>query len=564
MSNASINEYALNKFNRLIEDNTKLIKKSEYAKKYYEQGLQNKEYINSLATAVVTIMEYKKVDINSSICSLTDGSGDNKIDLLYFDDESIVSLPNSNEKVMDVIVVQAKHVSKKAKNTFTQDEIELCLKNVEKIKKGENLSTTNLLLKSKLDKLREICEQNDWPTLRVHVFFSTNGIIGEALKRSDAVETAINNDINVKFIDGTNFGLKENVPDSATIKIICDDKNLKQDLPQVITGFITEVCLSDLVDFYKKNNERALLNSNVRYLLPKSKINKEIIKTASEKPELFWFFNNGITIIADDYKTGHTGNKEKINLTLTRPSIVNGGQTIAALSKLYQESKNYEQLSKAKVLLRVYKTKDPDIVQQIAQATNSQNPINVVDLKSNDPIQEKVALYFKTKGVALIVKVGQELTDYNDSITNENLLQAYVAMFLNEPGKAKVSKISVFNQYFDSVFSEKELENNIQNKLYNAYIVWKEIKNKAATDTFFSHAIYAIMYALSSIEANLKLPNIQEKEVMALFNRNIEKAEAVVKNIASKKQEELGSKFSYNNLFKNREIKDLIDVHLSK
>ena len=51
---------------------------------------------------------------------------------------------------------------------------------------------------------------------------------------------------------------------------------------------------------------------------------------------------------------------------------------------------------------------------------------------------------------------------------------------------------------------------------------------------------------------------------MALFNKNIEEAEAVVKNIASQKQEELGSKFSYNNLFKNSEIKDLIDVHLSK
>lgn len=562
---ARVNEYCRIKFNRLIESNIQHIKNSEYGKEHYSKNFSNINYMSSLATAVTAIMEYNKIDVTSAINALTDGSDDNKIDLLYFDEENIEQIPNSDEKIMDLIIVQAKYCSsREIVNTFSQDEISACLKTVNKIQNGDSFDKTNFLLSGKFTELQHITERNDFPTLRVHVYFATNGIISDALKQSSDIEEANKNDVTIKFIDATNFGLKEDVPETATIKIL-SGQQLEQVLTPSISGFISETTLENLVKFYQQNHEKALLNNNVRYLLSKSKINTGIVQTASYSPELFWFFNNGVTIVAEDYTVRSTGAKNKThNLTMKNPSIVNGGQTTAILSKMQHEKNFDKQLKTAKVLLRVYKTKDPDIVLQIAQATNSQNPISIVNLKANNTVQKKVKDHFKSKGVALIVKPGEDLTDYNDSITNENLLQAYVAMFLKEPAKAKVSRIAVFNQYFDSVFSEKELDSGISNKLYNCYVIWKKIKTLSTSDPLYAHAIYSIMYILGLLKPILTNNTIARNEIEKHFDENIKQATKIIQNIADKKREELGSRFSYNNLFKSSEIKDLIDLEIQK
>ena len=55
-------------------------------------------------------------------------------------------------------------------------------------------------------------------------------------------------------------------------------------------------------------------------------------KTIREEPEKFWFYNNGITIIAEDYNTitsaGSNGDIEKF--VLKNFSIINGAQTTSS------------------------------------------------------------------------------------------------------------------------------------------------------------------------------------------------------------------------------------------
>ena len=56
-----------------------------------------------------------------------------------------------------------------------------------------------------------------------------------------------------------------------------------------------------LIELYLKYKQ-ALFARNVRYFIGNKGINKDIIKTAIEKPQNFYFYNNGITITCDDYK----------------------------------------------------------------------------------------------------------------------------------------------------------------------------------------------------------------------------------------------------------------------
>ena len=74
-------------------------------------------------------------------------------------------------------------------------------------------------------------------------------------------------------------------------------------------------------------NSINLFSRNLRYFIKKRDIDSSIIDTIKKCPDTFWFKNNGITIICDDFDVD--GKQVK----LQNFSIVNGGQTTTLLHK---------------------------------------------------------------------------------------------------------------------------------------------------------------------------------------------------------------------------------------
>ena len=556
----NIHKHNLKTFERLITENVNKIKDASYGQKYYKQHFNDHNYMNSLSISVTILMEYYKVDTSRAIESLTDGTKDNKIDLFYFDEENIEQDRVFDTKSLDLIIIQSKYANKSGTSKhIKQDDVDLCIETAKKILNGDIDTTVDSLLSDKVKELKEIQQQNDHPNLRIHLYFATNGIIADTIKNNAPQIDSIY----IHFVDASNFGRKIITPETATLKVLTD-KNLCNKSSDQIEGFVTETTLKYLADFYQKYDEKALLSSNVRYLLLKSNINKSISKTATDYAEHFWFLNNGVSIIAEQCCISPAGTGV-YNLQLKHPSIINGGQTVALASKILKEDPSRSlALEKAKILVRAYTTMDREISMQIAQATNSQNPINVVNLKSNDPYQQKVVEYFSSNGIALIVKPGtDDLTDYIDNITNESLLQSYAALYGNEPAKAKTSKLAIFNTYFDKVFNEKQInDNNIAKKLYRSYFLLNLLKNSSIDKAWLKHGIYAFLYAIKSICPSLVNENICEKDTTSNFYENIPQTVTVIENVIQQKTSILKERFSYNNLFKSSEIKDLIDLEI--
>ena len=89
------------------------------------------------------------------------------------------------------------------------------------------------------------------------------------------------------------------------------------------------VCLvrvTDLAAFLGDDTgsqRRSLLESNVRAYQGNVQVNNDIRETleSGERERDFWWFNNGITVVADSY---HFAGR---NLIMERPQIVNGLQT---------------------------------------------------------------------------------------------------------------------------------------------------------------------------------------------------------------------------------------------
>ena len=81
-----------------------------------------------------------------------------------------------------------------------------------------------------------------------------------------------------------------------------------------------------------------LFDKNLRFGLGKNKINKEIINTAKERPNNFYYFNNGLTITSHGFKV--KSKTDSKSLRIKYPQIINGAQTVNSIYAAYSEKLN--------------------------------------------------------------------------------------------------------------------------------------------------------------------------------------------------------------------------------
>lgn len=109
---------------------------------------------------------------------------------------------------------------------------------------------------------------------------------------------------------------------------------------EITVVFVPTIEIAKLMYKYKnsilKYNPRSYLDLN------DNPVNKQIAKSIREKSSNeFALFNNGVTILSDKtYLAEQIGQKNRAQLKLTNPQIINGGQTAYTLSKIYEDEIN--------------------------------------------------------------------------------------------------------------------------------------------------------------------------------------------------------------------------------
>lgn len=201
-----------------------------------------------------------------------------------------------------------------------------------------------------------------------------------------------------------------------------------------------------------------LFDRNVRLFLGARKggVNAGIQETLGSKTERknFWAYNNGLTFICDDYSSPSRG-----KLKLTNFSIVNGCQTTVSLA-----SASAEALKDVRVLVRFIRASER-VIDSVITFNNSQNPIRLWDLNSQDKLQKKLKreladlpqpyFYALRKGEM------QKLTDAERTkFRRDNKLQQiphalnaqFLAAFRGLPAIGYKDKGKVFSVHRDEVF----------------------------------------------------------------------------------------------------------------
>jgi hypothetical protein len=135
-------------------------------------------------------------------------------------------------------------------------------------------------------------------------------------------------------------------------------------------------------EYRKKGRRDSLFAWNIRKYLGDRGINKEIKRTAEDDPEKFFYCNNGITAVCQDFTI------ERNKLRIEKFQIINGAQTVASIDKAKPDGRVW-------VLFRLIKTSRTDVESginnEIIRSNNTQNAIKLSDFRANDHIQKFLA-----------------------------------------------------------------------------------------------------------------------------------------------------------------------------
>ncbi len=148
-----------------------------------------------------------------------------------------------------------------------------------------------------------------------------------------------------------------------------------------------------------KTHGKGLLASNIRHSLGATEVNNEIRQTASNAPEKFWYFNNGITLVADEASKAPAGAASRsAGVFLFRgASIVNGAQTVSSLGRV----DNDDSLGHVRVPIRVIllKTAPAGFGSEVTRTNNLQNRIEPRDFVAQDSEQRRIRQEMAIEGI---------------------------------------------------------------------------------------------------------------------------------------------------------------------
>ena len=110
--------------------------------------------------------------------------------------------------------------------------------------------------------------------------------------------------------------------------------------------------------------------------------------------------------------------------------------------------------SQAYVLLRLYEigATDDFIVRDITYATNSQNPVDLRDLRANDEIQQKLEMGMPDLGYQYKRKRDEQVSSSSTTVTVGVAAEAVFAVWRRKPHQAKFRRSELFGAFYDEIF----------------------------------------------------------------------------------------------------------------
>lgn len=433
---------------------------------------------NREAFSLLVVTQILRLDFDEARGAITDGPMDRGIDAVYLDDRF-------GQRVIHIF--QFKHHGSYAggQKNFPSTEIDKILSFVRDcLGQAEGfLETCNPILRQKALDIWDFIQVG---SAHVRVHLCSNG---ERLVRSefDRFQIALNR---FKFfsvfehdLDDLSDRIASRIQTDREVSLRMVEEQLFERTDGNVRAVIGTVRADEFIQAFTDPTDSlqldpALFEENVRvYLGEQNDINRRIYDTAiSDEAGLFWYYNNGITIVCDSF--AYQPGFRNPHMTLKSPQVVNGGQTSHAL---FEASKvDFDALRRVRLLVRIIETKDKSLYAKVAEATNSQTPIRSRDLRSNDPVLIRLEASLEALGWRFDRKRDQH-ADHPEAerIDALKLGQIWLSYVRGEPDKAKTSSDRIFGEYFTLIFDPSEMSADRVISVWKLYLALEERRRDA-------------------------------------------------------------------------------------
>lgn len=223
-------------------------------------------------------------------------------------------------------------------------------------------------------------------------------------------------------------------------------------------SIVCNISALSLKKLWKKEGKKGLLAMNLRYYIKSKNIDSNIEDSITYDYDEFWYLNNGIIIVCNDYKIVDN------ELRLTEFSIVNGGQTSRMIGEIPFENDFFVCCKVIKNTFEDAGTKNL-FISKVAEATNTQKPIKSKDIIANRIEQRNLKTLMSENKIFIEIKRGEKFDHAKypepwQRTKNNELAQDLYSFVYMEPGPSRnnVSTILSNNDKYKKIFTNNSYE----------------------------------------------------------------------------------------------------------
>ena len=468
----------------------------------------------SKAFVCLSAASYLNIELEEAFNLVTEGGNDAGIDAIYIGDV--------NGYDFSVTVFQGKYAFDLNKeHNFPANSIQRVIGSIGAIFDPGKPIEMNDDLMPKVDDIRSLIADGFIPNIKC--IFTNNGLkwnndgnnhIENSGFPEDQVRFEYFNHKDIVDSMQSKKGINETLQFAG--KSVQEDFNFKR----VLVGKINVIELAGLFDKYGDN----LLNKNIRkYLgISTNRVNKAMMDTLlSDKRENFYFYNIGVTMICSKFSYNALQADNWI-VKVNDLQIINGGQSCKTILYTVKDNPNLD-YSNAYVLVRLYELPcegTDSLITDVTVATNSQNPVDLRDLRVNDDLQKRMETAVATLGYTYKRKKENVISPHDTTLLSSVAAEAVYSVWKKKPHIAKFKKNALFGAFYHHVFDDV---NGAQ--LIMAVLIYRFCDAQRKKTTFlnaYPHIPYS-NYFMSMLTGDLLLSDLRIS-LNELTHRNFEEA----------------------------------------
>ena len=403
--------------------------------------------LKSLAFVYLCVKTVLDLDDEETFDCLTEGGGDFGVDAIHISEEY------DGEFTVSLFQAKYKHTDFSGNSNFPESGINSLIRAISLLfNPAAELQHINARLLAKVEEARSLIRDGFIPQVRS--IACNNGLKWTSATDEIIACASFGDQVTWEHFNHTSLVKILQASKSVTDSLRLNGKAIVEDMyySRILVGRIS---VTEIAGLISRHGDRLLERNIRRYLgLQGNRVN-EAIRLTLETPERsnFYFYNNGITLTCDkfSYNALQEGDYQ---VKVENLQIINGGQTCMTIFQTMRQATLLPEPTEAYVLLRLYQlpSDNEDLVQKITFATNSQNPVDLRDLRANDEVQRRLEIDISQLGFSYRRKRSDSGLRPLD-ITSGVAAEAILSVWRHRPHQAKFFTREHFGRLYGEIFS---------------------------------------------------------------------------------------------------------------